>query len=247
LNSPTRLSPKEEDILIRKIISCGLNEHHFDSLARAIDEYPQNIFPNFSNNEDKANLIVTRANQTEKCHLIESKLDSLFLTHSNNLYPKTLDNQLAIVFGRLYEDLLKSIESADFGNVDESINQIDTNDNKGASHTEFTVKLEEKAKFTESTRVLAIIHKNDNSVMQRKARKLGYKSYNSIEIKVGQLYQTVLTEYPVEQYSAEKRLRELLNKLYSFLPEIYKDKIDTTDHLYGIIFGTASSCLIFNE
>lgn len=250
MDSPTRLSPKEEDRLIKRIISGGLNEQHFDSLARAIDEYPQNIYPKFSNNEEKANIIVARANQKEQCHLIELELNSLFSTHLNYLYPKTLDNQIALAFGKLYEDLLKSIESVDIGNLEENINQDNTSgekDSKESNPTKFKVKLEKKAKFAESTRELAIIHKNDNLVMQRKARKLGFKSYNNIEIKVGQLYQSVLIEYPVGKYPAEKRLSELLNKLYSFLPEIHKDKLETTDYLYGIIFGTASRCLIFNE
>ncbi|PAD93583.1 hypothetical protein [Shouchella clausii] len=246
MNSPTRLSPKEEDELIRTIISSGLNEHHFDSLARTIDEYPQNIYPKSSNNEDKANIIVTRANQKEKCHLIKSELSSFFSIQSNNLYPKTLDNQIALSFGKLYEDLLRAIESEDIGHLEEFIHQDKIIENKD-NHTEFKVKLEKKAQFTESTRELAFIHKNDNSVMQRKAKKLGYKSYSNMEIKVGQLYQSVLTEYPVGQYPAERRLRELLHKLYSFLPEKHQDKVDTTDYLYGIIFGTASRCLIFNE
>lgn len=236
-----RLTPEAEDTLIKKIIGCELSESQFNSLARVLGEYPQNIYPASSNNEEKANIIVTRANQKGRCDLLESELSNMISFNQIALVPKTLNNQLAIAFGKLYEDLLNSLETFD-GEVEE-----ETEDSSDDEHIEFRVKLEKKARFSESTRELAVFHKNDNSVLQRKAKKLGYKSYNKIELKVRQLYQSVLAEFPTEQYSAEKRLNELLNKLYSFLTEEYKENLETTDHLYGIIFGTASRCLIFNE
>ncbi|AQS43102.1 hypothetical protein LSG23_03450 [Bacillus velezensis] len=234
----SRLTPEAEDTLIKKIISCELSESHYNSLARLLGEYPQNIYPGSSNNEEKANMIVTRANQKEQCDLIERELSNMI---SFNPTARSLNSQLAIAFGRLYEDLLKSLESM----TDDT--EEDIKENSVNEHTEFREKLKKKARFSESTRELAIFHKNDNSVIQRKAKKLGYKSYVKIELKVRQLYQSVLAEFPAEQYSAERRLSELLNKLYSFLSDEYKENFDTTDHLYGIIFGTASRCLIFNE
>lgn len=234
----SRLTPEAEDTLIKKIISCRLSESQYNRLARLLGEYPQNIYPGSSNNEEKANMIVTRANQKEQCDLIERELPNMI---SFNPTARSLNSQLAIAFGRLYEDLLKSLESM----PDDT--EEDIEDNSVDEHTEFREKLKKKARFSESTRELAIFHKNDNSVIQRKAKKLGYKSYVKIELKVRQLYQSVLAEYPAEQYSAERRLSELLNKLYSFLSDEYKENFDTTDHLYGIIFGTASRCLIFNE
>ncbi|MFS1516399.1 hypothetical protein V1503_07805 [Bacillus sp. SCS-151] len=236
-----RLTPEAEDALIKKIIGCELNESQFNALARVLGEYPQNIYPSLSNNELKANIIVTRANQKEKCNLIEKEIDIMISFKQDKVTTRSLNNQLAIAFGKLYEDLLNSLEA-----LDDDV-EVENEGSSDDEHTEFRVKLKNKARFSESTSELAVFHKNDNSVMQRKAKKLGYKSYNKIELKVRQLYQSVLAEFPVEEYSAEKRLSDLLNKLYSFLTEEYKESLDTSDHLYGIIFGTASRCLIFNE
>lgn len=238
------LTPQAEDRLVERLINSRLTETQFNHLARSIGLFPQDIFSNQFTNEQRAEVLVSRANQMGYCDLIEEQLDKMFATHTSSTNAIAINTYLAFEFGRLYQDLLNSLEKVEV---------IDKEKDKGPykdgffKYIEFKSKLMFRAKFKPSTRKLAIQHKNDNSVLQRKARKLGFQSYHEIDIKVSHLYQEVLIEYPVEKFPPEKRLNALLNKLYLHLPEKYRNNDNTTNYLYGIIFGTTAQCLIFNE
>lgn len=239
------LTPQAEGQLVDKLINMSLSEIQFNKLARCIDVYPQNIFSNQYTNEQKAEALVSRANQKGNFHLIEEELEKILIPPTSGINATGIINTyLAFDFGRLYQDLLNSLEKVEVTEKEQSEGFIN---GSLVRHIEFKAKLRFKAKFKPSTRKLAIVHKNDNSVLQRKARKLGFESYRDIDIKVSQLYQEVLIEYPVEKFSPEKRLNELLNKLYLFLPEDHRSNNNTTNYLYGIIFGTTAQCFIFNE
>lgn len=238
------LTPQAEGQLIDRLINLKLTETQFNKLARCIDEYPQNIFSIHYTNEQKAEAIVSRANQKCNFHLIEEELNNMFIPPTSSINTTDFDTYLAFDFGRLYQDLLNSLETVE---VTDQVNKEGFLNTDFIRHIEFKAKLRFKAKFKPSTRKLGIEHKNDNTVLQRKAQKLGFQSYREIDIKVGQLYQEILIEYPVETFSPEKRLNELMSKLRLFIPEEQRNNRYTTNYLYGIIFGTVAQCLIFNE
>lgn len=241
------LTPRAEGILVEKLINSNLSEEQFNQLARRIDEYPVNIYSSQFNNEQRADALVKRANQIGKCNLIEEGLDIMFLKPLQPVNETSIQTYLAFDFGRLYKDLLLALEKIELTEKEDYEGKEGFFNGEFVKHIEFKVKLKYKAKFKESTRRLGILHKNDNSVLQRKAKKLGFQSYREIDTKVSQLYQEIMVEYPVDTFSPEKRLNELLKKLMSFLPEEQRNSINVTNYLYGIIFGTAAQCLIFNE
>ncbi|WP_045521369.1 hypothetical protein [Neobacillus niacini] len=238
------LTPQAEGNLVERLIQLKLSEKQFNELARCIGEYPQNIFSNQYTNEQKAEAIVSRANQKGNYHLIDEELKKMFIPPTASINTTGINTYLAIGFGKLYQDLLSSLEKVE---VTDNGQSEGFPNGSFVKHMEFKAKLRFKAKFKPSTRKLGIEQKNDNSVLQRKAKKLGFQSYRDIDIKVSQLYQEVLIEYPVEKFSPEMRLNELLKKLYLFLPEEHRKNINTTNYLYGIVFGTTAQCLIFNE
>lgn len=234
------LTPQAEEQLIQKLISLKLVDAQFNSLTRSIGIEPSTIFSNHFTNVEKAEVLVNRANQLGCYKELEYELDNNLFTPYTTIPTSTVfDNNLAFDFGLLYEELLTSIPI-------ESNHITPTNNSGFFEHIEFRAKLRFKAKFKPSTRKTAIIYKNDNSVLQRKAQKLGFNSYYEIEIKVSQLYQEILARFPVEDFPAEVRLSILLNNLFGSLPESLRTP-KTTSYLYGIIFGTAAQCLIFNE
>ncbi|MBG9611829.1 hypothetical protein [Bacillus cereus] len=237
------LTPQAEGRLVDRLISLKLTENQFNQLARSINEFPENIFSKQFTNEQRADVLVSRANQKGNYHLIEDELERMFLPSTRLINATSVDTYLAFDFGRLYQELLKSLETIELIEKEEE-GILNSNFVK---HIEFKVKLRYKAKFQASTRKLGLKHKNDNSVLQRKAQKLGYQSYREIDDKVSQLYQEIMIEYPVGSFPPEKRLNELLKKLCEFIPEEYRNSRNTTDYLYGIIFGTTAQCLIFNE
>lgn len=234
------LTPQAVEQLIQKLISLKLEDAQFNSLSRSIGIDPASVFSIYHTNIEKAERLVNRANQLGCYKQLEFELDNnLFKNYTTIPTNPILDNNLAFDFGLLYEELLRSIPR--------DSNQLHTtNNSRFFEHIEFRAKLRFRAKFNVSLRKTAIIYKNDNSVLQRKAQKLGFNSYREIDIKVSQLYQEVLIDFPVGTFSAEIRLNNLFNRLLYSLPESQRNE-KASNYLYGIIFGTAAQCLIFNE
>lgn len=158
----TNLTPQAEEVLIKRLVSLNLNDTQFNSLARSIGVAPLDIFSSQFTNLQKAEALVTKANQLGIHYNLENEIDNnLFKTYNSKSVSTLFDNHLAYDFGLLYRDLLHSLETTQ---------DTQTYDNKFFHHLEFKAKLKFKAKFKPSTRKTAIIYKNDNSVLQRKVR-----------------------------------------------------------------------------
>lgn len=240
--------PMEMERMISELIVLNLQKHQWNMLALKINEFPQNIYPNNFINPEAAYILVERAMQKGLCNELMCEIDKYKnsptvevvqetqMKNSNN----SLDTHITRKFGKMFEELLNALEK--YQGEYEDNDKLDSEE-----FTRFIYKLEHKARFPESIRLDAINLKNENTVLQRKASKLGFVKYQNLKQRVKQLYNRILARYPYTQYSAEYRLNVLVDELYSILPEEYQDMDDTIENLQGIVFDTTYSCLIFNE
>ncbi|REE84559.1 hypothetical protein A8990_11494 [Paenibacillus taihuensis] len=239
--------------LIDELISLSLNTTQWNSLARNYYINPADIYSEKSTNPEKAEALVERI-----CQL--GAQENLITTAKGIIYQNTefvpalgeklskLDYKVALKFGNLYKELLQKIEEAE-SNPDTY--NFDENNDENEDHRKiikFQDKLENRAKFSESNRELAIEKRNENSVLRRKAQKLGFGKYEDLTKRIRHIYNNrILPICPPKNYSADYRLTIILNELFEYLPIDYQEDDEAEDYLYGMIFETMFQCFIFNE
>lgn len=240
-------SLKEQQNMIDILIGMNLQNHDWRGLARNINQNPEDVFPDGSTNPDKADAIVSTAVRYGKSADLSSAISRL---RSNFQDVKQagiskLDNHIAIQLAGLYSELLRQLDTINA--IDEA--DLDQLSGNVEDFTEFHEKLRDKAKFSPSVQVLAVDSKNDNSVLKRKAKKLGTDSnFKLLNKKVQVFYfKRILVNYPPNEYPADFRLNELAEQLFSILPNEFQQRDDISDQIYGVIFDATFQCLIFNE
>ncbi|KYG93731.1 hypothetical protein ABEW24_06395 [Paenibacillus jamilae] len=241
-------SPKEQQQLIQSLCEMNLQVYDWRCLARSIDQNPEDVFGEGTTNPQKADSIVTTAvrygTSLELTFEIERLRSNSARLGSNRL--SKLDTQIAFQLSNLYSVLLEQLDSINA--IEES--DTSTSDKSVAEDfTKFHDKLKNKAKFSPSNQTLAVRSKNDNGVLKRKAKKLGFDDhFVLLNQKVQKFYsKRILVRFPPDQYNADYRLNELVNELFNILPEEYQVREDIEDQIYGVIFDTTFQCYIFNE
>ncbi|PFD66894.1 hypothetical protein COK34_06965 [Bacillus thuringiensis] len=227
-----------------------LTVSQWERLSLEMGINPLDIFGVSFNNLEKGQALVDRVIQLGRhnslietakrvCHQYVSSFDEV---QGNRPRIGRLDNKIAIKLGELYKELLLKLDESEINETDKNASDEETKD-----FTEFKEKLREKAKFSPSNRILAIESKNENTVLKRKAKKLGYSKYEEINKKIRSYYNMrILVNYPPDRFNADQRLSFLVNELFEFLPEELQEE-EAIDYLYGLIFDTTFKCYIFNE
>lgn len=239
--------PSEQQGIIDQLIQMNLIHNEWNRLARSIDQLPENVYAPGTTNPDKAESIVAEAVRQGMTNRLSSAISELRLPSAQLHHGASkLDTQIAFQVGKLYSALLKQLDAISV------VNDIDTSVADNAStedFTEFHEKLRDKAKFSIDNQKLAVDSKNDNSVLKRKASKLGFDDqFNSLNKKVRVFYSTrILANFPPQKYNADVRLNQLVDALFSILPDEFQTRDDILDHIYGVIFDATFQCLIFNE
>jgi len=237
--------------MIDSLVALSLNSDQCRTLSRRIGIEPSSIFADSDTNYRKIEALVERARQLGIEETLSSKANEL-CSKTNLQKTKTigetntfskLDTAMAIKFGELYNELLLKIGD----NGGPSFKKKGGQSKIPQDLIDFEVKLKDIAKFSPSNCVLGVDSKNNNSVLKRKAKKLGYNKYEEIIIQIIDYYsKRILTQYPPSTYNADKRLDIMAEELFEFLPENLQDA-DAPRYLNGLIFDTTSQCKIFNE
>ncbi|MFE0556216.1 hypothetical protein ACFW1P_09865 [Paenibacillus sp. NPDC058910] len=240
-------SLKEQQEMIDILIGMNLQNHDWRGLARNINQNPEDVFPDGSTNPDKADAIVSTAVRYGKSADLFSAMSRLRSDTQDvkQVGISKLDNQIAIQLAGLYSELLRQLDT--INDIDEA--DLDQLSGNVEDFTEFHEKLREKAKFSPSVQILAVDSKNDNSVLKRKAKKLGTDAnFKLLNRKIQVFYsKRILVKFPPNEYSADFRFNELVEQLFSILPEEFQQRDDITDQIFGVIFDATFQCLIFNE
>jgi hypothetical protein len=251
------ISQFEKQEMIDKLIALSFSPFQWNELARKYDINPNDIYAEKATNPEKSEAIVNKICQIQEhqnfiaCakELCQSTVQKIpvEIAIRNNL--SKLDTAVSIKFGNLYKELLEKIELAESINGDEDV--VEDNNVLEAEERQFVDfkdKLENKAKFSKSNRELAIERKNDNTVLKRKAQKLGFGQYEEINNRIRHIYNNrILTNYPSHIFNADNRLSIILNELFDYLPPEFQEDDEAIDYLYGMIFDTTFKCFIFNE
>ncbi|MFK9118344.1 hypothetical protein ABEI56_05015 [Peribacillus castrilensis] len=244
----TYLEPIEIQNIIDQVLSLGITESQWGTLSRRLNIEPTAVFSERFTSPERAEALVNKAVQLGKHQqLIEFAKELLTLAihhHDDLLNISSLDTKIALKFGELYKELLYKLDEANRYTPNA---QVANEPLLAEDFTDFKDKLKNKAHFSKSNQKLGIDSKNENTVLKRKARKLGYDKYGEINKRVRNYYnRRILTEYPPNTYNADFRLKVLVDELFVFLPEEFQDE-EALDHLNGIVFDTTSQCWIFNE
>ncbi|MDH2363469.1 hypothetical protein [Priestia megaterium] len=234
------------------LIDLSLSIAQWDRLAVEMQINPSNIFGANFTNLDKAQALVDRVCQLGTHNELISCANKICkeygaVPNSVSLHKSKigkLDNRIAAKLGELYEELLSKLKEEE---TKETVSEDSDEEVEETDYTEFKEKLMKKAKFSPSNYNFAIESKNENTVLKRKAKKLGYSKYEEINKKIRNYYNMrILVNYPPDKFNADQRLSYLVNELYEFLPEYLQDD-EAIEYLYGLIFDTTFRCFIFNE
>lgn len=241
-------SPREQQSIIQSLCEMNLQSYDWRSLARSINQNPEDIFGEGHNNPQRADALVTCAVRygvsLELGFEIEKMRSKNAQFGTTNI--SKLDAHIAIQLSKLYSVLLEKLDE---------INAIEEpatpNLSKGMveDFTDFHDKLKNRAKFSPTNQALAVRSKNDNGVLKRKAKKLGFEDhFVLLSEKIQKFYsKRILGRFPPDEYNADYRLNELVNELFNILPQEFQHREDIEDQIYGVIFDTTFQCLIFNE
>lgn len=241
--------------IIEELLTLALNAEQWKALARRSGINPLEVFGENYNNPQKADALVERAMQFDKEENLINIAKDLSCaavivdeqSNSNRTTFSKLDTQLAIKLGELYQELLVKLNEAEEEYEEEEFSGANDNVDDGNKIIEFKRKLRDVAEFSPSNCIHAIDSKNENTVLKRKAKKLGFDKYEELIKKMRNYYnKRILSRYPPNLYNADKRLEIMIDELFEFLPANFQDD-DAIDYLNGIIFDTTFQCKIFNE
>ncbi|CAM4399733.1 hypothetical protein U9M73_11505 [Paenibacillus phoenicis] len=241
------LSPSEPEkqLIIDKIHKMNPTPEQIERVCRVVlEEHPNDVYPQRSTTFQALSAIVDRSVQkgvTSK--LIEEFEVSIHQNGNKSSGIRPIDTDLANQFGKVFTSLLQALEQMDDAELEQYTADIDS-----ADMTEFKDKLENKAKFSKDRQEHAMRSRTEISVLQRLAKKLGYRKYNNLKKKVMFLYFRICDNYPVSQYTADFRFERLLEHLYAQLPPQIREYYDEClEQITGVIFDTTYDCYIFNE
>ncbi|MCH1642743.1 hypothetical protein MJ257_21835 [Paenibacillus timonensis] len=220
----------------------------FEQMARVcrviLQEPPNDVYPQHSTTLQALNAMVDRSVQKGVASDLITEFEStIHRVGSANSIFRPIDADLAIQFGDMFTSLLQTLEQMDDSELEQYTAEIDR-----ADMTDFKDKLENKAKFSKDKQEHAMRSRVEISVLQRLAKKLGYRKYNKLKRKVMFLYFRICDTYPASQYTADFRYERLFEYLYAQLPtQVRSYYDDCLEQITGVIFDTTYDCYIFNE
>ncbi|RYD01523.1 hypothetical protein N752_29930 [Desulforamulus aquiferis] len=154
-------SPLQAQQLTDRIINLKLSQYYWTLLATVIEEYPANVYSTNCTNIEKANDLVQRALQKGSFYELENEINKL---EEQKILPmaesQSLDIQLAINFGKMFQELFQCLEQEYFDITDISEEQSDV--------TDFEDKIKNRAKFSQDMWYNALICKSENSVLRKR-------------------------------------------------------------------------------
>jgi hypothetical protein len=236
--------PEKQSIIDRIHEMCPTTEQ-IDRVCRLVlQEHPNDVYPQRSTIPQTLNALVDRSVQKGVASKLVAEFElTIQRTRNASSDFRPIDADLANQFGNMFTSLLQALEQMDDSELEKYTADIDS-----ADMTKFMDKLENKAKFSKDKQEHAMRSRSEISVLQRLAKKLGYRKYNKLKRKVMYLYFRICDNYPANQFPADFRFERLLEHLYAQLPAQIREYYDEClEQITGVIFDTTYDCYIFNE